>query len=65
MAISDHFGLDIFSSECWMSTNKQSVDSAFLDCNTIGDPIYFYLQAVWFMGGLTIFLLYFYATFLR
>lgn len=69
MAISKHFDLDIFSSECWMSSaanNKNNVDVEFFECKkTIGEPIYFYLQAVWFMGGLTIFLIYSYAIFLR
>lgn len=36
-----------------------------LNCEDINEPFMFYLEYVWFMGGLTIFIIYMYGAFLR
>lgn len=64
IAFTTYFELQ--SSTCWLSESFADLNlQNFVGCNGIGEPINFYLEFVWVMGGITIFLLYFYATFLR
>lgn len=48
---------------CWAVDRGQ--DEPVISCEGLGEPIYFYLQCVWYFSGLTVFLLYMFGTYLN
>jgi C-mannosyltransferase DPY19L len=60
--------LNLSKELCWAIQNRRagdiSDDDVLYACDVLEDPIYFYLSIVWFLSGLTVFLLYIYGTLL-
>lgn len=48
-----------------ISTKTCIFIDGYASCEGLGVPIYFYLEAVWYMGGFAVFVLFMYATHLR
>ncbi|XP_063706068.1 C-mannosyltransferase dpy-19 homolog [Culicoides brevitarsis] len=48
---------DVSSLWCWDDTES-------VECNGLGDPMYFYLSIIWILSGLLVFTMYMYGTFL-
>lgn len=48
-----------------ISTKTCLYIEGYASCEGLGVPIYFYLEAVWYMGGFAVFVLFMYATHLR
>lgn len=44
---------------------ENPVTGSVMNCEDLNEPFMFYLEYVWFMGGLTIFIVYMYGAFLR
>lgn len=58
--------LGIRTVTCWnLIRENDDKNEIVFTCDGYGEPIYFYIISAWYMGGLTIFLLYMYATYLR
>lgn len=60
MNITNHFGWK--TSTCW-SVDRGDIEPI-ISCEGLGEPIYFYLEFVWYLSGMTIFLLYVYGSYL-
>lgn len=60
MNITNHFGWK--TSTCW-SVDRGDIEPI-ISCEGLGEPIYFYLEFVWYLSGMTIFLLFVYGSYL-
>lgn len=63
-----YLGRDVLgnpSKEYCFKVSDNPIAGTVMSCEDISEPFMFYLEYVWFMGGLTIFLVYMYGAFLR